>query len=287
TASPRRRPAFSDSFPSAATGTARDPRHLGAEIGFLALLHTWGQTLMLHPHLHCVVPGGGISADGGRWIPCRKGFLLPVRVLSRVFRGRFLALLATARRRGELRFSGRCAGLAHPGGWRRLVSGIRSKAWVVYAKPPFGGPIQVLKYLARYTHRVAISNRRILSLKDGKVRFRWKDYAQGSRQRTMSLDAVEFVRRFLLHILPRGFVRIRSFGFLANRVKKEKLQRIRGLLVEEGPMPCRRQAGPEPGATPARDSTLCPQCESGRLLVMEEIPPDPGMAFPPEPEDSS
>lgn len=266
---------------------ARDPRHLGAEVGFLAVLHTWGQTLMLHPHLHCVVPGGGISADGRRWVACRKGFLLPVRVLSRVFRGKFLALLGAAREKGELRFEGRQAGLAACREWRRLVAGVRAKKWVVYAKPPFGGPVQVLKYLARYTHRVAISNSRLISLKGGEVAFRWKDYAHGNRQRTMTLEAEEFVRRFLLHALPQGFVRIRSFGFLANRGRKDRLARIRELIGVAERLVVFQEAGPRAQATPARDPFLCPECESGHLAIVEELEPDAGEMAAPELEDSS
>jgi len=269
------------------SAVARDPKHLGAEIGFLAVLHTWGQTLMLHPHLHCVVPGGGISADGARWIPCRKGFLLPVRVLSRVFRGKFLAMLGAARDRGELQFEGRLAGLETSKEWCRLLAGVRSKKWVVYAKRPFGGPVQVLKYLARYTHRVAISNHRIVSLEEDRVVFLWKDYAQGNRKRTMSLDAEEFVRRFLLHVLPKGFVRIRNFGFLANRVRKERLERIHRLLAKAGPVSGGGKGGPETRATPVWDAFLCPICEAGHLLMVEKIQPNPGKMSSPEPEDSS
>ena len=194
----------------------RDPKHLGAEIGCLALLHTWGQNLLAHPHLHCVIPGGGISPDGERWVRCRDGFFLPVRVLSRMFRGKFLALLLRAFEQQELEFHGQLRELAHPKAWEGWLEPIRNKDWVVYAKPPFGSPEQVLKYLARYTHRVAISNRRIQSFDNGKVSFSWKDYASGNQKRTMTLSSVEFIRRFLLHVLPTGFMRIRYYGFLAK-----------------------------------------------------------------------
>ena len=188
---------------------AVDAKHLGAEIGFLAVLHTWGQTLQHHPHVHCVVPGGGLSPDGTGWVASPKGFFLPVRVLGRVFRGKFLALLGTAFDRGRLAFHGRLRELVGADRFHQLLRAAAQTEWVVYAKPPFGGPEQVLKYLARYTHRVAISNRRLVALKDGRVRFRYKDYARGGRRRTMTLEASEFLRRFLQHVLPSGFVRIR------------------------------------------------------------------------------
>ncbi len=204
---------------------AADPRHLGAQIGFLAVLHTWGQTLTLHPHLHCVVPAGGFSPDGTRWIRCRrKGFLFPVRILSSYFRGRFITLLR--RDRGQLRL---------PDGFSStdldcLIDRAARKSWVVYAKRPFGGPAQVLGYLGRYTHRIAISNRRLVAWQGGKVTFRWKDYRRGGQVRFTTLDGEEFLRRFLLHVLPDRFVRIRQFGFLANRTRTAALARARELL---------------------------------------------------------
>ncbi|MEA2591136.1 MAG: hypothetical protein QOD62_967, partial [Actinomycetota bacterium] len=193
---------------------AADPKHLGAEIGFLAVLHTWGQNLQHHPHVHCVVPGGGLSPDGSHWVACRPGFFLPVRVLSRVFRGKFLALLGNAFDQGKLSFHGKLGVLADGGEFQRRLTASAQTEWVVYAKPPFGGPEQVLKYLARYTHRVAISNRRLVALEEGDVQFQWKDYAHGGGPKTMTLKAIEFIRRFLLHVLPSGFVRIRHYGFL-------------------------------------------------------------------------
>src|SRR5450755_2747211 len=214
---------------------AADPKHLGAAIGFLAVLHTWGQNLHLHPHLHCVVPGGGIGPDGSSWVGCRPSFFLPVRVLSRLFRNKFLSYLREAFREGKLQFHGEMAPLAMPDAFEDLCRQAARIEWVVYAKPPFGGPEQVLKYLARYTHRVAISNSRILSIDDGKVTFKWKDYAGGNETKTMTLDAVEFIRRFLLHILPKGFVRIRQFGFLANRARGNKLALCRVLLGASAP----------------------------------------------------
>jgi hypothetical protein len=209
---------------------AADPRHLGAEIGFLAVLHTWSQTLRHHPHLHCVVPGGGLSVDGERWRSCRQGFFLPVNVLARLFRRLFLQGLERAYQKGTLTFHGTSAYLAKPLAFNRLLASLRAREWWVYAKPPFGGPEQVLAYLGRYTHRVAISNHRLLSSKDGNVTFRWKDYRHGQKQSLMTLRTDEFIRRFLLHVLPRGFQRIRQFGLLANRRRRKQLARCRQLL---------------------------------------------------------
>jgi hypothetical protein len=209
---------------------AADPKHLGAEIGFFAVLHTWGQSLVHHPHLHCVVPGGGLSADGERWIACRPGFFLPVRVLSRFFRRRFLELLEQAFDRGELQFFSALEELREREAFRRYLDPLRKKEWIVYAKAPFAGPAQVLDYVGRYTHRVAISNNRLLDIEDGQVTFRWKDYRDGDAQKTMTLTAEEFIRRFLLHVLPPGLQRIRYYGFLGNRYRKEKLEQCRRLL---------------------------------------------------------
>jgi hypothetical protein len=250
---------------------AADPEHLGAEIGFLAVLHTWGQNLGHHPHVHCVVPGGGLSPDGSRWIACRPGFFLPVRVLSRVFRGKFLAMLGDAFGRGKLRFHGRLEALADAGEFRRRRTASAQAEWVVYAKPPFGGPEQVLKYLACYTHRVAVSNRRLVALEGDEVQFHWKDYAHGGGQKTMTLKATEFIRRFLLHVLPSGFVRIRHYGFLANRVCREKLALCRALLgVEEAPVPVAPEPASEPRATVEgeRAVSVCPSCGEGRMVIV-------------------
>src|SRR5579862_9438877 len=246
---------------------AADPKHLGAEIGVLAVLHTWGQNLQHHPHVHCVVPGGGLAPDGTRWIACRPGFFLPVRVLSRVFRGKFLALLRNAFDRGRLSFHGMLSGLAAPAAFQSRLAATAKIEWVVYAKPSWGGPEQVLKYLARYTHRVAISNRRLINMDGNKIRFHWKDYAHGGATKTMTLKAVEFLRRFLLHVLPSGFVRIRHYGLLANRVCREKLALCRALL--------RVDASAEPVSEPPE--TLegepavrrCPVCGVGRIVVVE------------------
>jgi hypothetical protein len=216
---------------------AADPKHLGAEIGVVALLHTWGQTLGHHPHVHCVVPGGGPSPDGTRWVSCRPGFFLPVRLLSRLYRRLFLEILQGAFEGGRLGFFGKLAGLADPAAFARLVADARKIDWVVYAKPPFGGPEQVLAYLGRYTHRVAIANSRLASLENGQVAFRWKDYRHHDKAKVMTLAADEFIRRFLLHTLPGGFHRIRHFGFLANGCRVAKLALCRRLLAAPTPTP--------------------------------------------------
>jgi predicted Zn-ribbon and HTH transcriptional regulator len=253
---------------------AADPKHLGASIGFLAVLHTWGQNLHLHPHLHCIVPGGGISPDGSRWIACRKSFFLPVRVLSRLFRKKFLRFLKIAFRRGDLRLAGELHVLAQPPAFLSLCQQAVRNEWVVYAKPPFGGPERVLKYLARYTHRVAISNHRLRSLENAHVSFDWKDYAHRSRTKIMTLDAVEFIRRFLLHVLPSGLVRIRQFGFLANRVRKQKLERCRALLGVPTLSPIINDSG-DTSQAQIEDPHRCPICRLGRLIVIELLSAQP------------
>ena len=209
---------------------AADPKHLGAETGFIAVLHSWGQNLHYHPHIHCIVPGGGPSPDGTRWVSCRPGFFLPIRVLSRLFRRLFLKELRTAFDSGNLEFFSDLAGLAQPAAFARLLTEARSIEWVVYAKPPFGGPKQVLAYLGRYTHRVAIANTRLLDMAGGKVAFRWKDYRHGGKTKVMKLDEHEFIRRFLLHTLPDGFHRIRHYGFLANGHRAARIALCRKLL---------------------------------------------------------
>ncbi len=252
-----------------------DPRHLGGEVGGLAILHTWGQTLEQHLHLHCVVPGGALTRDGTRWLPAKPGFLFPVRALARVFRGKYLDGLRRAYARGELRFAGSLAGLADPPAFQVFVGTLRASDWVVYAKPPFAGPTQILEYLGRYTHRVAISNDRLVSLDAGQVRFRWKDYARGNRVKMMTLSAAEFLRRFLLHVLPAGFVRIRHFGLFANRTCTAKLARCRELLAA---VPRSAPMAPEPVATlllrlTGVDITQCPVCHAGRLHLVAVFRP--------------
>ena len=239
-------------------------------MGGLAILHTWGQTLEQHLHLHCVVPGGAFARDGTRWLPAKPGFLFPVRALARVFRGKYLGGLQRAFACQQLRFAGGVAGLAEPAAFRQFLATLRAPDWAVCAKPPFAGPTQVLEYLGRYTHRVAISNDRLLSVAAGQVRFRWKDYAHGHRVKTMTFPAEEFLRRFLLHVLLSGFVRIRHFGFLANRGRTAKLARCRELLA---PAPPPVPPGPEPLATlmfrvTGVDIGQCPACRAGRLRLV-------------------
>ena len=253
---------------------ASDPKHLGAKIAMLSVLHTWGSNLSHHPHLHCVVPGGGVSPDGERWLsvkqsPKRKSFFLPVRVMSRVFRGKFLQHLKIAYRKGELKFHGELAVLGDPRQFESLLDRSVRDEWVVYCKRPFGGPRQVLKYLARYTHRVDIANSRLASYENGVVRFRWKDYREGGKTKVMPLTDVEFIRRFLQHVLPAGFVRIRHHGFLANRNRSDHLQQCRELLgvkpsaIPEAVAPS-GDIGDEPDA-----ADVCPNCQSKRLRSFE------------------
>jgi len=243
----------------------RDPKHLGAEIGFLAVLHTWNQKLLLHPHIHCVVAGGGLAPDHHRWVSCRsERFFLPVRVLSALFRGKFLAYLDHDYHAGRLHLP---ASLEDPNEWSSWLGQQRRRNWVVYAKPPFGGPTQVLKYLARYTHRVAIDNSRILALDDREVAFRWKDRAHQNQPRTMQIEGTEFLRRFLLHQLPAGFVRIRYYGFLANRVRRTTLPQIRHLLHTPPTPEENLEAHSEPEPWP------CPRCRRGTLRWTKNIDP--------------
>jgi hypothetical protein len=250
---------------------AANPRHLGAhDVGILAVLHTWGQNLIHHPHLHCVVSGGGLSPDGQRWIASKSYYFLPVRVLSRVFRRKYCELLRQAYDERQLEFHGQLAPLAEQRAFEKLLAAATSREWVVYAKRPFREPLCVLKYLARYTHRVAISNRRLVRYHAGRVTFRFKDYADRGRARTMTLSGSEFIRRFLLHVLPKGFVRIRYFGYLANRQRQEKLAHCRRLLGED-PLPAIDEACHEPTAAaddePA-DIVVCPACQQGRVRVI-------------------
>ena len=250
---------------------AADPKHLGAELGVLAVLHTWGQTLEMHPHVHCLIPGGGLSTDGTRWVACRPGFFLPVRILSRLFRGKFLHHLKRAH--GKLGFHGQLEPLRTPAAFRAYLRPLHRRDWVVYAKPPFGGPAHVLRYLARYTHRVAISNHRLVSMTGDRVAFTWKDYRHGSRQGTMALDGVEFLRRFLLHILPKGFMRVRHYGFLANRCRQAKLARCRALLAAVPPSAPEVQLDATTDPEPLR----CPECHRGRMTCVLVFAP--GEAF--------
>jgi hypothetical protein len=255
---------------------AADPKHLGAEIGLVAVLHTWGQNLHHHPHVHCVVPGGGPSlklapaeAGGTRWIACQPGFFLPVRVLGRLFRRLFLDELRAAFEDGDLGFFGNLADLAQPAAFTRRLRELRRVEWVVYAKPPFGGSAQVLAYLGRYTHRVAIANSRLVSVTDADVAFRWKDYRHHGKSKVMTLSANEFIRRFLLHTLPDGFHRIRHYGFLANGHRAAKLALCRKLLDVPPAQPALATAR-EGGATLPLDR--CPCC-GGTMITLGTLPP--------------
>ncbi len=245
---------------------AANPKRLGAEIGFVAVLHTWGQTLMHHPHVHCVVPAGGFAPGRTRWVrPKSAGFFLPVHVLSNVFRGKFTDGLTHLFQRKKLAFHGSLKPLQDPRSFRRFLRTLYQNDWVVYSKKPFGGPGHVLHYLARYTHRVAISNHRLIGMEDGKVTFRWRDYAHGRKRRKMTLAAEEFIRRFLLHVLPKGFVRIRHYGWMANRVRRERAALCRALLA----------AGPATAAAEeakGSSSRRCPLC-GGAVEVVEMILP--------------
>jgi len=252
---------------------AQDSKHLGAEIGGFAVLHTWGQQLHLHPHLHCVLPAGGLSADGTRWVPCRPGFFFPVRVLSRRFRRLYLVGLEQLYSQGHLTFAGCCRQLAEPPPWRRCLATLRDQEWVVYAKAPQQEPQHILKYLARYTHRVALSNRRLVALEHGQVTFRYKDYQHGHRLRTLTLAAVEFLRRLMLHVPPHGFHRLRHFGFLANRVRQEKLAQCRTLLGQVI-QPCTQAVAVDlqPAAVSAvGPGTVCPVCQHGRMQLVQTV----------------
>jgi len=248
---------------------AADPKHLGAEAGLVAVLHTWGQNLHHHPHVHCVVPGGGPSLDGTRWVACRPGFFLPVRVLSRLFRRLFLDELRAAFEAGDLGFFGDLAHLAEPAAFTRRLRGLRRVDWVVYAKPPFGGPAQVLAYLGRYTHRVAIANSRLVSLTDTDVAFRWKDYRHHGKSKVMTLDADEFIRRFLRHTLPDGFHRIRHYGFLANGHRAAKLALCRKLLDVPAPQTMIAPADKAAASPPRLDR--CPCC-GGPMITLAVLP---------------
>jgi hypothetical protein len=245
---------------------ARNPRHLGAEIGFFSVLHTWNQKLQLHPHVHCVIPAGGLSNDGTRWIRSHPRFFLPIQVLRRVFRGKFIAGLKSTFQRGQLHLSGNLAFLAHPKIFASWLRPLFRKDWIVYSKPPFGGPEYVLHYLGRYTHRVAISNHRLVSFEHGQVSFRWRDSAHNNEQKLMALSLDEFLRRFLLHLLPKGFVRIRHFGFLASRRRTQLL-----------PL-CLAALDSLPTQTITTTSTTqdisfhssCPQC-GGPMVIIERL----------------
>jgi hypothetical protein len=260
---------------------AADPKHLGAEIGFFAVLHTWGQTLVHHPHLHCVVPGGGLSPDGTRWVACRPGFFLPVRVLSRLFRRLFLQHLQTAYDASTLRLVGSLESLRDRPAWTRALAAVRQTEWVVYAKRPFAGPQQVVDYVGRYTHRVAISNNRLLDMNGGQVRFTYKDYRADppDSSKTITLVATEFIRRFLLHVLPTGFHRIRYYGFLGARSRREKLTRCRQLLGSTASVTtptdatCRTDYRDRVETLTGISLRVCPACHRWEMIIIERLLP--------------
>jgi len=252
------------------TAIAADPKRLGARIGLTAVLHTWGSALSHHPHVHVIVPGGGLSPDGARWIACKPGFFLPVRVLSRLFRRLFLESLAALHAAGRLAFFGDLAPLAATDAFDAALAPLRRSDWFVYAKRPFAGPQAVLAYLARYTHRVAISNSRLIALDEAGVVFKWKDYRIKGRDRlkTMTLDAGEFIRRFLLHVLPNGFHRIRHYGLFAGAVRAHNIERARQLLVAPKPPPERPPAEADSDTQTPSPAHRCPCC-GGRMIIVE------------------
>jgi Putative transposase/Transposase zinc-binding domain len=254
---------------------ARDPRLLGAEIGFFSVLHTWNQKLEHHPHVHCVVPEGGLAPDGSRWVRPRYNFFLPVKAMAKAFRGKFRHALEEAFAAGELRFPGQLRNLAAPRAFAALIRQCFRKKWVVYAKRPFGGPEHVLQYLGNYTHRIAISNHRLLGLEDGKVSFRWRDSAHKNKKRVMSLRVEEFLRRFFLHVLPPGFVRIRHFGLFANRLRKVSFELCRSLLADAGATVAAPAA-----ASAATNFWLCPDC-GGVMILIERLTPAQTYVRPP------
>ena len=243
----------------------RDPRHLGAEIGFFSVLHTWDQRLQHHPHVHCVIAAGGLASDHRSWVSSRRTFFLPVKVLGRVFRGKFVAGLKAAFREGKIEFHGHLTSLAEPRSFAAWLSVLFRHDWVVYSKPPFAGPEHALRYLGAYTHRVGIANSRLVAFSDGIVSFRWRDSAHGNKKRVMNLPVDEFLRRFLLHLLPRGFVRIRNFGFLANRQRATLLPLCFSLLQSASDLP-----RPAPQAEPTQALPKCPLC-GGTMHVIERF----------------
>ncbi len=259
------------------TQLAKDPRHLSAEIGGIAILHTWGQNPMDHPHIHCIVTGGGLSSDRGCWVSCRKGFFIPVRVLSALFKGKFLDLLKRCFESDDLVFPDRIRHLKPPENFERFKSQLYHKQWVVYCRPPFDGVKGALQYLGRYTHRIAISNNRILNIQDGDVSFLWRDYADHDRQKAMTLKADEFIRRFLLHVLPPRYVRIRHFGLLANRNRKDTLALCRKILGDAKTatqQSARKETWQEQlFRICGIDVTLCPVCQKGRMCTVARLLP--------------
>jgi len=258
------------------TEAAANPKNLGARIGIISVLHTWGQKLNFHPHMHCVVTGGGLSADGTRWIPCKKNFFISVKILSALFRGKFLDYLQKTYAGGGLMFYGKAEKLKQPDQFKKLIDAAYKKTWITYCKKPFSKPGHVLKYLGRYTHRIAISNHRILKVTPETVSFRWKDYRDESKIKTLTLKVAEFMRRFLLHVLPYGFIKVRFSGILCNRRKKENLEKCRQIL---GVAKTEENEEKEPETwqelfqnLTGIDISLCPKCKTGRMEIIAPIP---------------
>jgi hypothetical protein len=259
---------------------SRDYKHLGAEIGFISLLHTWGQNLMDHPHVHCIVTGGGLSLDSSKWISCRKDFFIHVKVLSRVFRGKFLDYLKKSYYSNKLNFSGQISTLGSRQEFKILIDELYKTEWVVYSKAPFKSPEHVLEYLGNYTHKVAISNSRITDLKDDKVTFKWRDYKDNNKPKLMTLDVFEFIRRFLFHVLPNGFVKIRHYGILSNRNRKTKLENCKKLLGVSTQNKLNSKAKETWQELLLRisqvDARICPCCRKGHMVLKETIFPHSG-----------
>jgi hypothetical protein len=257
---------------------AKDKKYLGAEVGMTAILHTWGQTLMDHPHLHCVVTGGGIARTGESWKKCRTGFFVPSKVMARLFRGKFLFYLKKSYKQEKIGFHGNIQSLATQTEFNKLLTNLYDKEWIVYAKQPFAGPKRVLEYLGKYTHRIAISNHRIIKFKEDRISFRWKDYSDNNTRKIMTLDASEFIRRFLLHVLPNGFMRIRHFGFLANRHRKKKIERCNQLIGERA-----KEVEPKDKKISWQellyrltgiDVFKCPRCLKGLMKPLARLEPE-------------
>ncbi|HLN31980.1 MAG TPA: IS91 family transposase [Gemmataceae bacterium] len=269
---------------------AADPQHgLGGQLGFTAVLHTWDQKLLYHVHLHCVIAGGALAGNGSRWLPARRNYLFPVRALSRVFRGKFLDGLRQVFAREQLVFPGRCAALAAPAEFQQWLERLRQKEWVVYSQPPFAGPEKVLDYLSRYTHRIAISNHRLRSLEGGQVTFDYRDRRDGNQVKQLTIPAAEFIRRFLTHVVPPSFCRIRHYGFLGNRVKQARLERCRTLLGANAAV---KEVPKDPLALLLQltgiDIGKCPECKEGTMVVVERLPgPQRGRVASSKPLDSS
>jgi len=259
------------------TELARDSKHLEAEIGFMAILHTWSQTLIDHPHLHCLVTGGGLSLDGKRWLRSKKDFFIPVKVLSCLFRGKFLDGLKREYEAGELRFPGQIEGLKEASAFTRFLTNLYHQPWVVYCKPPLKRPEKVVDYLGRYTHRVALSNDRLIKMEDNRVTFRWRDSADNNKIKLLTLEAFEFIRRFLLHVLPEQFVKIRYYGILSHRSRKGKLLRCKkllGVLIPEESKEVLKETWQDLlTRITGVDPRVCPYCGKGKMIQRETLPP--------------